>query len=238
MSMMGISGWNNSHHNHEIKCVLHETYYTYFDRYLTPTYFDSSSATICCPRVSILDGAWSIKFSIVSKAPKSTAPIPSGILSHIVTFIPTPGIAFFRRYEIQRCTTSGSASHALIARLCTFRSKFSCDFLWAKGLRMTVHKDRCVGSGITLDAGMPREEAAWRAKCVKILRRGMWCERKWILATGIPCVRGCKWGAKTLRPWTSVIAYSSSLTLSLGVSSLWRGKVEGLYLGPNVLVDL
>lgn len=103
---------------------------------------------------------------------------------------------------------------------------------------MTVHKDRCVGSGITLDAGMPREEAACRAKCVNSLRRGIWCERKWILATGIPCVRGCKRGAKTLRPWTSVIAYSSSLTLSLEVSSLSRGKVEGSYLRPNVGVDL
>ena len=203
-------------------------------------YFDISSATICCPRAWILEGALTSKFSSVSvsKSSMSTDPIPSGSLSHVVTFIPTPGIAFFRRYKTQRSTTSGSASHALIARLCTFRSKFSCDFLWAKGLRMTVHKDRCVGSGITFDAGMPREVAAWRAKCVKSLRRGIWCERKWILATGIPCVRGSKWGEKTLRPCTSVIAYSSSLTLSLAVSSLSRGKVEGSYLRPNSLKSI
>lgn len=172
---------------------------------------------------------------MVSKLSRFEAPIPTGTLSQTVIFIPTPGMAFLRRYEIQRCTTSGSASQALIARLCTFRSKFSCDFLWAKGLRMTVHKDRCVGKGMTLDAGIPREEAAWRAKCVKSLRRGIWCERKWTLATGMPCVRGCKLGGKTLRPWTSVMAYSSSLTSSLAVSSLWRGKVEGSYLRPNDL---
>ena len=35
---------------------------------------------------------------------------------------PLAGIAFFRRYETQHRTTSGSASHAMIARLCTFRS--------------------------------------------------------------------------------------------------------------------
>ena len=241
-SMMGICGWN---YNHEIKCIKHtrNIFYLYWrwSRLQTPPTSSrllDSAATICCPRASILEGASSIKFSTVSNPFKSKAPIPSGILSHVVIFIPTPGIAFFRRYETQCSTTSGSASHALIARLWTFRSKFSCDFLWAKGLRMTVHKDRCVGSGITLDAGMPREDAAWRAKCVKSLRRGIWCERKWILATGIPCVRGCKWGAKTLRPWTSVIAYSSSLTLSLAVSSLSRGKLLGSYLGPNVAVDL
>ena len=121
---------------------------------------EASLATICCPRALISEGASTIKFSIVSKPSRSEAPIPRGTLFQMVTFMPTPGIAFFRRYEIQRCTTSGSASHALIARLCTLRSKFSCDFLWAKGLRMTVHKDRCVGRGITLDAGIPREEAA------------------------------------------------------------------------------
>ena len=71
---------------------------------------------------------------------------------------------------------------------------------------------------------------------MKSLRRGIWCERKWILATGIPCVRGCRIGAKTLRPWTSVIAYSSSLTLSLEVSSLSRGKVEGSYLRRGLVV--
>lgn len=52
-------------------------------------------------------------------------PMPTGALSHFVTRIPTPGIMCFLRYFTHMFTISGSASHALMARLCTRRSKFS-----------------------------------------------------------------------------------------------------------------
>jgi len=126
-----------------------------------------------------------IRLSLVVDAVPS-----SGSLSHVVTFKPTPGIAFARRYVIHRCTTSGSASHALIARLCVLRSKFSWLFLCTNGERSTVHSLRFVGRDTTLDAGMPREDAACTAKWVKRLSKRMWCERKWRLATGMEWVRG------------------------------------------------
>jgi hypothetical protein len=141
----------------------------------------------------------------------SLSPIPSGILSHIVTFIPTPASACVLKYATHLCTTSASASQALIARLCTFLSKVLLRFLMCtNGLLGTVHSVRFVGREATPDVGMPREEAACKVKWVNRLRSSTWWDRKWMLATGMSCVRGWRKGSCTLRPCTSVMAYSSS----------------------------
>ena len=45
--------------------------------------------------------------------------------------------------------------------------EISCDFLWAKGLRMTVQRECWVGRKTGPVMGMWRAEAAWQAKWVK-----------------------------------------------------------------------
>jgi len=93
-------------------------------------------------------------------------PTPTGARCHLTTLRPTPASECASRYLTSRSMTSGSASQALIARLCVRRSKFSWLFLCANGPRMTVHSERCVGSEAGWEMGTARAEAA--------------CVRKWV----------------------------------------------------------
>ena len=92
---------------------------------------------------------------------------PSDSNSIFVARIPMPAGAFIVKYFSHLSTTSGWASLIWSSLLCVFLSKFSCDFLWTKGDRMTVQREVCVGNGTVPEQGIPMWKAARRAKSAK-----------------------------------------------------------------------